>query len=211
MSHGDYSFLMKTEGETPEEIKDEIEPEFSEYLERHCDENNWSHLLYGVRNDGLLIPLCRNEGGKGWDGGQVYVATIPEAKRYTEAMRFALGCVAVDMYFRDVSPWALCPSSEKDEILEKMSFEELRDAILDEMPPHLVKAYESFKRPKERFDMENYHRRKAVRIFEKFVDSTGPGNVCPFHYPVSPYEEYRAMHFGNPEEANTIFVADIHT
>ena len=79
--------------EIAEDLNSEIE---SEYFGHHGDENNWSQSEVAIFKNGMIAPMCEIDDwrGRGWTYYQFL--KIEREKRWEEALRTALQCVAYD-------------------------------------------------------------------------------------------------------------------
>jgi hypothetical protein len=217
--HATYTFIV--DNEDPHDAEALADPEGAkgqftsltmafdgQYGDDVCDSNNWYRVYGAVTKDGTLL------------GEPEFVASwtekFPDAStRFEAAVRFAAGCVAVDMELFGGTRIAL-PGMEKtdeDRKLDALSTEEVIEAIYREAPAALAKAYGEFK-PSVRgeFDMTSYRRAKLADQLEKF-DAAG---FKPFTDRGTPYE-YRCFDIRNegrgdePCEDDVILFVDIHT
>jgi hypothetical protein len=214
--HATYTFIIDNDDPhddltDPESAKgqfDSLKGAFDgQFGDERCDSNNWYTVYGAVLRDGTL--LGDPEFVKSW------TEKHPDAsERFEAAVRFAVGCVAVDMDLFGGTTIAL-PGQERTDADRKpdaLSTDEVTEAIYDLVPAALAKAYTEFKRGDESFDHEGYKRSRLSATFETFNDA----DLKPFSSSGTPYE-YRCFDIRNeghgeePGDEDAILFVDIHT
>ena len=191
-----------------------VESTFLREYEDVLDENNWYETMAVLFQDGTLWNTCNPEDyrGRGNFASGIEERYPDKSDRWEWGLRFATGCVALDMGLRDSHSIALVANDANKEI-DDMSYEELIKAINEEIPQELSKSYANVPEPSDGFDLESYTRKTKSAGFEKFNTS----QIKPFAaYRDNPYSyrcfDLRSKTSGTelPKDAIMLFV-DIHT
>ena len=211
MAHATYLFLIDKHPsdlreEDAEELFSDLKSDFDVlYGYDRCDENNWYTVYGAVTKDGRFLGT--DEFVESW------TKSYPDPERRFEALlRFAVSCMAYEMEICGVDKFALPGDSDKETPLDKMSRADLIEAIYEEVPKALAKAYAQFTRDaKDSFDMAGYRRARLAQMFERFHYAT----IKPFATEGSPYE-YRCFDLREDSDAgfdanSVILLVDIHT
>jgi hypothetical protein len=193
-----------------------VESTFLREYEDVLDENNWHETMAVLFQDGTLWNTCDPEDyrGRGNFASGIEERYPDKSDRWEWGLRFATGCVALDVGLRGSTDIAFIPTDANKEI-DDMSYEELVKAIKEEVPQELSKAYAniSISDSNDVFDTESYIRQKKSSTFEKFNTS----HIKPFTiYRDSPYSyrcfDLRSKSDGTELSEDTVMLfVDIHT
>ncbi|MCZ6690685.1 MAG: hypothetical protein O7H41_13915 [Planctomycetota bacterium] len=209
MSTDRYWFLSHIESMVEVEVREEIETQLADFWQDCCDPGDWYTPVGVVSPPGRIIGLVPVESQKdhGGDGTHLW-AGIPKARRWAWTELLALRAVAQDLeLFRDRRD-----SHQATRRIETLTFEDLLQAIHQEIPERLAQAYRKMAgtRPPRRRDP-----RRAVWESRSFRISEGyrllrQADVSPFVDGLASPREYRAFDL-HGEGANAIAVVNIHT
>tara|TARA_Y100000034_G_C6836471_1_gene378076 strand:- start:540 stop:1196 length:657 start_codon:yes stop_codon:yes gene_type:complete len=196
------------------EATDIVQSAFLREYEPFLDEDNWYETMAVLFQDGTIWSTCDPDRGH-----RDFVSDIEErypdrSERWGWGLKFATGCVALDMRFRDSTSCQLIPNDARKEI-DGMSYEELVKAINEEVPQELSKSYANVSElePSDGFDLESYTRQKKSTGFEKFNTS----QIKPFAIDRETPYSYRCFDLRRdssgtePSEDTVMLFVDIHT
>jgi hypothetical protein len=222
--HGTYLFLV--EDDTTLAGKDAAKAAvetFNSYLDTYGDENNWSQELALLRKDGEVISLCEEGDWRGRDTWASSLLELPQEQRWDDMIKTAWRILGYDMRVNNVSSLGLV-RGEKEEEFDLLSIDEIKELMLTQVPAGLAKAYaelvEKLSKPvdqPEKFDLDDYKRKKQVIVFEELLSAMGMDrlmgyNYVPFLSQTSPYTGWRTMCLSNDHSAShAILAVDIHT
>jgi len=189
----------------------------STWAERHCDENNWYQEEAVVLADGRALSMATpgDYRGRDWLGNEFI--GMPQETRWERARLFAMQCVATDFELGGRPSIGLPLGEPAPDPEYWSSFEQLRDRIIEEVPPRLAALWAKgsllHTGGAGGFSLDNYVRTKWSRQFSMFTSSMDYGRDCaPFCGHGTPYD-YRAFDLTNEGDdyPRAILFVDIHT
>ena len=196
---------------TPEEIVGDAAGLIEErYLSRWC-ESFWWRPVALVLADGRLFDASPEE--KLNEPRKAFAWWREKKEPWEAALNLAAICVAVDMELFGATSYTFVPSPARERI-EAMAAEELRQAILKEIPGRLAEAYTRLARGDIDENLVNLRREGLARQFELFAGAQeNPEETLGIFSPSrpSPYEHYRAISLTRGTATNAILVVDIET
>ena len=217
--HATYAFLLDSKKITRKNWADWAGTEFEcHYVQPYCEEDNYYQLQALVLSDGRFVPLCPLDDVRGRDRIQKDLANTAAESRWSWTLQFSVGLVAVAL---GLFSETLCGSSgNTQERIDGMSYNDLLDAINDEVPRVLAKSYASIpSSPRTCIESEywdtDWMRSRRAEVFEMFRSSY-LRRLPPFALPRSPYARYRAYDLTEHLSDRTahelaILLVDIHT
>lgn len=199
---------------TPEEIFGDAAGMIEERYLSHWCESFWWRPVALVIVDGRLFNASPGENLDNLnESGKAFAWWQEKEDPWQEALNLAARCVAVDMELFGATSYTFIPSPARERI-EAMAAEELREAILKEIPVRLAEAYTRLARGDVDENLVNLRREGLARQFEYFAAAQeNPEETLGFFSPSrpGPYEHYRAISLTRGKAPNAILVVDIET
>lgn len=202
--HANYLYLLDGNDGSVEEPADLVRNWESEY-DRILDENNWYKPIAAFWQGQSY--QCDNENDDSFSKSN-------EMTTIEEWMKSAMVIAAYEMHLYGASGFFL--QNDADKQVEEMNREDLRSAILTEIPRVLSEMFAKAvgSEPNAGYEREQYERHSMARGYEYFMYS----DIPPFtrsSYP-SPYYwrtvDMRTLHSGEFDPENdAILMMDIHT
>lgn len=196
---------------TPEEIVGDAAGLVEERYLSRWSESFWWRPVALVIVDGRLFNASPGDNLNG--SGKAFAWWRGKKDPWQEALNLAGRCVAVDLELFGATSYTFIASPARERI-DAMAAEELRLAILKEIPVRLAEAYTRLSRGDVDENLVNLRREGLARQFEYFAGAQENleetlGIFSPSR--PSPYEHYRAISLTRGNAPNAILVVDIET